>query len=81
MLMSMNKQNTQEVAASQAQEPVTAQTLVSASNDNENDYDSYTFDTGLLIVERCVLHVVKGFYKDINLATCMQTLHLIKTGC
>lgn len=80
MLMSMNKQNTQEVAASQAQEPVTAQTLVSASNDNENDYDSYTFDTGLLIVERCVLHVVKGFYKDINFGNLYANLTLDKNG-
>ena len=80
MLTSMNKQNTQEVAASQAQEPVTAQTLVSASNDNENDYDSYTFDTGLLIVERCVLHVIKGFYKDIKLGNLYANLTLDKNG-
>lgn len=80
MLMSMNKQNTQEVAASNSQEPVTAQTLVSASNDNENDYDSYTFDTGLLIVERCVLHVVKGFYKDINFGNLYANLTLDKNG-
>lgn len=78
MLTSMNQQNTPQAGAQT--EPVTAQTLVSAGNtDDEND-DTYTFDTGLLIVEECILHVVKGFYKEINFGNLYANLTLDNNG-
>lgn len=75
MLTSMNQQNTQKVK----QNSQSIETLVSAESNSESD-DSYTFDTGLLIVERCILHVVKGFYKDINFGNLYANLTLDKNG-
>lgn len=75
ILTSMNQQNTQEVK----QNSQSIETLVSAESNSESD-DSYTFDTGLLIVERCILHIVKGFYKDINFGNLYANLTLDKNG-
>lgn len=75
IMNSMNQQNTTAVAQSNAK--------ISTNENNsqdENDDDTYTFDTGLLIVENCVLHVVKGFYKDIKFGNLFATLTLDKNG-
>lgn len=78
IINSMNQQNTSNVS------PVVQnkeQSLVSAQVDSdEGSDDAYTFDTGLLIVENCVLEVVKGFYKDINFGNLKATLTLDKNG-
>lgn len=82
ILTSMNNQNTQSQN--------TSQTLVNANksfeefenedlNNDEND-ELYTFDTGLLIVEKCVLEVVKGFYKEIKFGNILANLTLNKDG-
>lgn len=75
ILTSMSQQPTGEQAA----QPVTAQSFVSASDDEEND-ELYVFDTGLLIVEKCVLQVVKGFYKNIHFGNLVANLTLDKNG-
>ena len=80
MMMSMNKQNTQQVSDIKKEtEKVDEATLVSASAE-EASYDTYTFDTGLLIVERCILEVVQGFYKDIKFGNLKANLTLDKNG-
>lgn len=84
IMQSMNQQNTDAVSKPNTQEQkIDAATLVSAENsentDNEND-DTYTFDTGLLIVEKCVLEVVHGFYKDIKFGNLKANLTLDKNG-
>lgn len=76
ILTSMNQQPTTSQTTAQ---PVTAQAFVSAS-DNDDDDELYVFDTNMLIVERCVLHVVKGFYKDINFGNLFANLTLNKHG-
>lgn len=76
ILTSMNQQPIAEQTTAQ---PVTAQAFVNAS-DNDDDDELYVFDTNMLIVERCVLHVVKGFYKDINFGNLFANLTLNKNG-
>lgn len=73
ILTSFNNQDTtavtdlnQAIASTPVQEP-------------ESD-DEVTFNTGLLIVEECVLNVVKGVYKDIDFADVKATLTLDKDG-
>lgn len=83
IINSMNQQNTATASTSQPnQETVQAlgaSTFVTAQNDDEND-DTYTFDTGLIIVEECVLQVVKGFYKDIKFGNLKANLTLDDKG-
>ena len=63
---------------------IETKTLVSAQSDddenNEASDNAYTFNTGLVIVERCVLEVVKGFYKDITFGNLKANLTLDKNG-
>ena len=87
MMQSMNQQNTQAVAgANQNNEQIKASDIVTeeankaGEEDSEESYDSYTFNTGLLIVERCVLEVVKGNYKDIKFGNLKANLTLDKNG-
>lgn len=87
ILTSMNNQNTTAVASVGKQmAPQSTQMFVtanSASNFDANDEaanDAYTFDTGLLIVEKCVLEVVKGFYKEIKFGNLRANLTLNKDG-
>lgn len=79
IITSMNQQNTAAAPAIAPQQEIKASTLVSAQNDDEDD-DTYTFDTGLVIVEKCILHVVKGFYKDINFGNLIANLTLNDKG-
>ena len=74
ILNSFNKQNTDAVTAP----PVKSETLVTAV-DEEND-DAYTFDTGLLIVEKGSLKVLKGFYKEIEFGNLDAKMSLDKNG-
>ena len=83
ILTSMNNQNTSTINQN------TNQTLVTANKSfeefenedlNEENDDLYTFDTGLLIVEKCVLEVVKGFYKEIKFGNILANLTLNKDG-
>ena len=77
MMASMNEQNTKAVSdlstASQSQ-------IADADENDTAADDAFVFDTGLLIVERCILHVVKGFYKDINFGNLYANLTLDKNG-
>lgn len=77
----MNSFNNQP-ATVQAGEPATADAmLISAkADDNEEDVDAPTFNAGVLIVENCVLNLVKGVYKDINFGNLKATLTLNKDG-
>ncbi len=82
MILSMNQQNTNQVST------VTQKDVVADSNSLQNDnsdedessYDAYTFDTGLIVVERCILHVVQGFYKDIKFGNLWANLTLDGNG-
>ena len=79
ILMSMNNQNTAAVNA-QNNKAVNAEALAVKNSSDENDNDAYTFNTGLLIVERCILHVVKGNYKEINFGNLYANLTLDNKG-
>jgi len=46
--------------------------------DVDDDDDVSTFDLANLIIEECILHVDKGFYKDINFADVTANLTLDK---
>lgn len=72
ILASMNEQNT---AAIENQK-----TIVDADENDTTADESFVFNTGLIVVERCVLHVVKGFYKDINFGNLIANLTLDKNG-
>lgn len=87
ILTSMNNQNTTAVSSVGVQEASSvSKTLITVDNSasfDENDEkanDAYTFDTGLLIVEKCVLEVVKGFYKEIKFGNLKANLTLNKDG-
>lgn len=72
-IASMNQQPTAEQTTSQA--------FVSTSDNDDNDDDAlYVFDTNMLIIEKCILHVVKGFYKDIKFGNLIANLTLNKHG-
>ena len=79
ILMSMNNQNTAAVNA-QNNKAVNAEALAVKNSSDENDNDAYTFNTGLLIVERCILHIVKGNYKEINFGNLYANLTLDNKG-
>ena len=79
ILMSMNNQNTVAVNA-QNNKAVNADALAVKNSSDENNDDAYTFNTGLLIVERCILHVVKGKYKEINFGNLFANLTLDNKG-
>ena len=79
ILLSMNNQNTAAVNA-QNNKAVNADALAIKNSADENDDDAYTFNTGLLIVERCILHVVKGNYKQINFGNLYANLTLDNKG-
>ena len=86
IITSMNQQNTAEVAPVSQKDTqaslVTAQAQQVSDNavEDESTYDSYTFDTGLIIVERCILHLVKANYKDIKMGNLWANLTLDKNG-
>lgn len=81
MMQSMNQQNTDAVNKPTGEnEKIDAKTLVSANAENDDNDEAYTFDTGLLIVEKCVLEVVQGFYKDIKFGNLKANLTLDKNG-
>ena len=46
----------------------------------DDDDDTPTFDAGSFIVENCVLHILKGHYKDINFNDVKATLTLDKNS-
>lgn len=73
IMQSFNNQNTDAVTGVDKNAA-----LVSAAKDDDDD--EYTFDTGLLIVEECILHVVKGVYKQINFGNLKANLTLDKNG-
>ena len=83
ILNSFNQQNTSAVSPAPTQKQAQTETLVSAvdedSESEEND-DAYTFNTGLLIIEKGSLNVVKGFYKDIKFGNLNARMSLDKNG-
>lgn len=72
MLKSFNNQNTM------ANSPQ----LVKVTNptNDESDDEDFTFNTGLIIVEKCSLNLIKGKYKDINFGNLFADLTLDKNG-
>lgn len=73
LMKSFNNQNTSA--------PTTLVTKVPADDKEEDDDDdAYVFDTGLLIVEECILNVVKGVYKEIHFGNIIANLTLDKDG-
>lgn len=79
LLTSFNNQNTNAVTKikTERQENIAQSTN---DNDDEQSDDAYTFDTGLIIIEKCVLSVAKGFYKEINFGNLKAMLTLDKNG-
>ncbi len=52
-----------------------------SNEENENsDDDNYTFNTGYLIIEKCVFELAKGVYKEIGFGNVKATLTLNKEG-
>ncbi|MFQ8627127.1 MAG: hypothetical protein ACLSA2_12070, partial [Candidatus Gastranaerophilaceae bacterium] len=49
-------------------------------SDEEPDDDVQTFDIGNVIVEKCNLNILKGFYKGINFADVHATMSLDKNS-
>ena len=74
LMKSFNNQNTNAVSG------VDKESTLAQQDANEEDYDSYTFDTGLLVIEECILHLVKGSYKTINIGNLKANLTLDKNG-
>lgn len=74
ILKSFNNQNLEN--------PPTVATLVQDNNENEeNDNDdAVSFNTGLVIIEKCALNLVKGKYKEINFGNLIAELTLDKNG-
>ena len=79
ILLSMNNQNASAVNA-QNHKAVTADALAVKNSSDENNDDAYTFNTGLLIIERCILHVIKGNYKELNFGNLYANLTLDNKG-
>ncbi len=52
--------------------------LTASGAAKDDDDDTPTFDVGSFIVEDCVLHILKGHYKDINFNDVKATLTLDK---
>ena len=81
IMKSMNQQNTAAVGAVPNGQNQKIDTASLASTDSESeDDDAYTFNTGLIIVEKCILEVVQGFYKDIKFGNLIANLTLDKDG-
>lgn len=64
----------------EAQKDTTAIETVNDEKDIETDEGAPTFDMSNLIVEKCVLQVLKGAYKDINFKDVKATLTLDKNS-
>ena len=54
--------------------------LTPSGTAKDDDDDTPTFDVGSFIVEDCVLHILKGNYKDINFKDVKATLTLDKNS-
>lgn len=54
--------------------------LTPSGTAKDDDDDTPTFDVGSFIVEDCVLHILKGHYKDINFNDVKATLTLDKNS-
>lgn len=54
--------------------------LTPSGTAKDDDDDTPTFDVGSFIVEDCVLHILKGHYKDINFNDVKATLSLDKNS-
>ncbi len=74
LMKSFNNQNTSAVSG------VDKKSTLAQQDAKEDDYDSYTFDTGLLVIEECILHLVKGSYNDINIGNLKANLTLDRNG-
>lgn len=72
LLTSFNNQNTEAAKG--------LNTIPVAALDDDEEDESFTFDTGILIVEECILNVVKGVYKEINFGNIYANLTLDKDG-
>lgn len=75
LIISMSKQ-----PSSINSQPITSQAFVSNGVNSYDEDDSYIFNTKLLIVEKCILNIVKGIYKDIQFGNLLANLTLNKEG-
>ena len=79
ILKSFNSQ--QDVKAHEKEQ---LEKLVVATDEQIQDEDdtdnAFSFNTGLLIIDKCSLNVIKGVYKQINFSDLIATLTLNKDG-
>lgn len=64
----------------QTPESDAAKALVSTGKENEENDDNYVFTKGLIVVEKCLLNLKKGVYKDINFSNIKADMTLDNEG-
>ena len=79
ILHAMNQQNTAAVKNNTSKEELEKNFDKDTENDTSTD-DTYTFDTGLIIIERCIFHLEQGFYKEIKFGNLYANLTLDDKG-
>ncbi len=60
--------------------PATIEAAAQSNIDEDNDDNTQTFDLSNLIIENCVLSILKGTYKDINFSNVKATMSLDKNS-
>lgn len=80
VLKTFNSNSTTESSNTVA--PALVQTDIISYNDNEPESEAnvYTFPPNLLVVEKCMLHVLEGHYKDIDFGNMHADLTLTRKG-
>lgn len=76
----MNSFNNQTASVQGEIKPEEMLVAVSDNDDDEDDDDAVTFNTGIIVVEKCALKLVKGVYKDIKFGNLIANLTLDKNG-
>ena len=76
ILKSFNSQNPNEITA----QTNAAEMFASTEENEAKSDDEVTFNTGLIVIERCILEVVKGAYKQINFGNVKANMTLDKNG-
>lgn len=75
-LKAFNQQNPSDQASNDVHQTISK----SLENEVDEDGDSQTFDLANLIVEKCILKILKGNYKNINFANVVGNLTLDKNS-
>ena len=76
ILKSFNSQNPNEITA----QTNAAEMFASTEENEAKSDDEVTFNTGLIVIERCILEVVKGVYKQINFGNIKANMTLDRNG-